>query len=262
MKHYILTRFAAWVCPNTGMTLKKLFSKEYIDSSMNKLTTALIPTLENQTVKNFELLILVHDAMPDEIIQKLQAIHTTLKFNVVRVGDTVDYIKNDSKNYNCVVFSRIDIDDFILDNVVEQIQVTTDTCSSDYVFIGLHDGATYTPNDNTVCWMPSYTYNKKGAWSSMITLACKRKKHIEYLDVCGKTPLSYEHTRMFADIANIISSKDTYDIRYIHSTNMPLYLWTFWGDNGTNMIREQNNKNTSWHKTDNKIHVDFKKFGI
>lgn len=262
MKHYIITRFAAWICPNTGMTLETLFSTGFIVSSINKLKTALLPTLENQTIHNFILLILVHDDIPSEKIQELYNINTTFEYHILHISDTANYIKNDAKNDDCVIFSRIDIDDFILNDVVEKIQNIIYNSKEDYIFVGLRDGATYMPQNNTVCRLKPCTYNENGAWSSMITVGCNGKKHIEYIEQYGKIPVMYDHTKMFAEIIKNISDKNTYTIHYIQSCNEPLYLWTYWGDNITIMKRKQTNKELTWHKTNDKLNIDFKKFWI
>lgn len=259
MKHYIITRFASWLSPYSGMTLDELFSDEYLHDSFVKLQNALISTLENQTNKNFELIITIHDNIPLEKVNFLNNISTHFKIHILRSSDIMTFIQNDTKNEDVVIFSRVDIDDYILNSVIDDIHNIVNECNDDYVLLGLYDGATFTKDDNIVC-THHFNYGKNGASSIMITVACKNKTHQEYLNSCNKSPVNYDHTQMFNQIINKINLKYTYSIHFLKNSLTPLYLWTCWGNNGTILTKQKLNKDINWHTTNTVLHIDFKKY--
>lgn len=264
MKHYILTRFASWDYLGNG----QIFTKEYLENSFNKLQLALLNTLKNQTTNNFTLIINIHDNIEKYKIQFLHNINEKFNIKILRTSEISNFIKNDSQNEKLVIMSRIDIDDFLLNDIIERVQFEISKCETDYIFCGLYNGATFTYNDKDVYFFPTppYIKNNSGAFSVFMTIACNNNKCKKYIDITLnkglKTPLAYDHTQVFTFAKNLLETNDTYTTFYIkNNEDEPLYLWTGYGNNGTTLKKIKNkSESIKWHKSSIKLDIDFKKY--
>lgn len=270
MKHYIITRFASWLSAGSGMTIEKLFSDEFLNDSFIKLKNALIPTLENQTNKNFTLIINIHNDIPIEKLFFLKELNTTFEIKILRTNEISTFILKNSIGNDNVIISRIDIDDFIRNDIIDLIQKYAVTTKEDYIGLGLYNGSTLWYEDKTVCAVPiqSYIKNNNGPFSCMATIIFNNNKSKLWLQYyLNKGPVGYNHTKMFDFIKNFIDKFDKnakYSTFFIKSENenKPLYLWTGYGNNITINYRKLQNKNRSWHLSDNKLNISFKEYGL
>lgn len=119
IKHIIATRF---LCFN-GNLGDKVLSKEYIDRGMELMSKYLVPTLENQTNQNFELVLLVHDKLNLRgKTSKFVGLSDKLTIKVVRYGQFDNYVRMAAKDCENLIVTRIDYDDLVWNGAVDDIQ--------------------------------------------------------------------------------------------------------------------------------------------
>jgi hypothetical protein len=113
MKHYIITRF------NTGKTLPN--DDDWIKYRLELIETYTFKSLQNQSCKNFEWIILINRDRTDEICKgKLNKLGATL----LTSEDLYKYTFNNSIQKHIVISSRLDSDDVVHKDFVNIIQDT------------------------------------------------------------------------------------------------------------------------------------------
>ena len=120
IKHFILIRFYCL----TMMKKEKLFSQEFLDNGVNIFEQYTLKSLENQSNKNFEIIMIIHNEIDlnHKSIQKLYKIKSSLKINIIRYNEITSFIEANSKNQKYLITTRIDHDDLIYNGAVEEIQ--------------------------------------------------------------------------------------------------------------------------------------------
>lgn len=119
IKHIIATRFLCF----EGNLGDKVLSKEYIDMGLRLMSNYLIPTLENQTNKNFELVVLVHQKLNLGVYKrKFLAMSEKLNIQVVRFNKFDEYVRAAAAEAENLIVTRIDYDDLVWNGAVEDVQ--------------------------------------------------------------------------------------------------------------------------------------------
>ena len=119
IKHYILIRFYC----NDMMEREKLFNQELLDNGVDIFEHYTLKSLENQSNKNFEIILIIHNEIDlnHKSIQKLYKIKSNIKINILRNKEIKDFIENNTKNIKYLITTRIDHDDLIFNGAVEEI---------------------------------------------------------------------------------------------------------------------------------------------
>ena len=130
IKHFILTRFFPQQNPN--------YSYDILDVDFLKkqlpLTKNILRTLENQTNKNFEVIFLVNNKFLDN--PKYEFIFSTLKdstnlpLKITNIRSAVPFIKDAYDNYDFVIQTKMDFDDFVYKDAVAETQNKVNECDS------------------------------------------------------------------------------------------------------------------------------------
>lgn len=120
IKHYILIRFYCF----TMMKKEKLFEPELLDNGIKIFEQYTLKSLENQSNKNFEIIMMIHNEIDlnHKSIQKLYKISSIIKINILRYNETNSFIATNSKNVKYLITTRIDHDDLIYNGAVDEIQ--------------------------------------------------------------------------------------------------------------------------------------------
>lgn len=119
IKHIIATRFLCF----EGNLGAKVMSKELLDMGLRLMSNYLIPTLENQTNQNFELVILVHPQLNmGAYKRKLMALSESLNIKVVRFNKFDEYVREAAVLAENLIITRIDYDDLVWNGAVEDVQ--------------------------------------------------------------------------------------------------------------------------------------------
>ena len=148
LKHFIFTRF---FCYTTRRYPIDIFDVDFLKGQLG-LTNNVLRTLENQTNQNFELIFILHPKFFAE--PKYEFIFSTLKnstklplkfmentgiyknnglaymFKADMNDELATLLKDTHDKYDFVVTTRIDLDDFIHKNAVEEAQSKINECDS------------------------------------------------------------------------------------------------------------------------------------
>ena len=120
IKHYILIRFYCF----DMMKKEKLFEQSVLDQGVNVFNQYTLKSLENQSNKNFEIIMMIHNKinLNHKSIQKLYKIKSDIKINILRYKEINSFIEKNVKNIKYLITTRIDHDDLIYNGAVEEIQ--------------------------------------------------------------------------------------------------------------------------------------------
>lgn len=128
IKHFVMVQFFTWQNPNYP---HNVLDVDFLSSQVS-LTQNIFRSLENQTNKNFELIFRVHKNLLSET--KYEPILLTLKNSTTlplkfSVGkERRRWIKEALNNYDYVITSRMDFDDFIYKDAVADTQSKIKDC--------------------------------------------------------------------------------------------------------------------------------------
>lgn len=162
IKHFIITRFLNVNFNNCSDEL--LFNDDKLNYLFDMLNTHFIPTLENQTNKNFEAIILIHNNININKINNLfNKLNTKLNIKILRTNELTDYVYSYYNKFNKIITSRIDCDDLINKKAIEELHNFAKTIDKFSLF-GYGDGATLVDKEKDVYYMPklNYAINKEG----------------------------------------------------------------------------------------------------
>lgn len=142
IKHFILSRFFNFQ--------RRGYSHDVLDidflSKQLPLAKNMLSSLENQTNRNFELVFLVNDKFVDNpkyefIFSTLQSF-TTMPLRFMKMDDIPQMVKEAYDNYNFVIQSRMDFDDFVYKDAIADTQIKVDDCENILLY-GYCDGYEY-----------------------------------------------------------------------------------------------------------------------
>ena len=155
IKHYILIRF---YCIDM-MDREKLFNIDLLNNGVNVFKQYALKSLENQSNKNFEVIILIHDEIDDTIkpINDLKEINSKIKLHIIRFNDLRKFMLDNIYGYDYLITTRMDHDDLIYYDAVKEIQ---SKCNNNIPFYynGYDKLITMVNNDysNTYKFYPDY----------------------------------------------------------------------------------------------------------
>ena len=146
IKHFIFIQFFNWQNPNYPYNVLDV---EFLKTQLS-LTKNALRSLENQTNKNFEVIFTLNDKIFLNGIRdkKYDVIFSTLKDSTVlpvkfeNKFDTDAFVKIALNEYDFVIQSRIDFDDFIFKDAVADTQSKVDECENILAY-GYCKGYTY-----------------------------------------------------------------------------------------------------------------------
>jgi len=191
MKHFIITRFNY----HAGY--------EHMEQRLEMFNKFTRPSIEAQTSKNFEWLILGHPPLDVEIREVAHSFHEVNK-GIMGVG-YLQYIKELTKNEDLVLMTRLDNDDMLMPTYVEDMQKEV-TKPELYEFRGyrldLRNGAFYID-----------TRHRANVTSPFITLAQEPKNL--------KSVYAHNHGHMWQFFKLHIIEKRNW-VQIIHDTNWVL----------------------------------------
>ena len=142
IKHFIFTRFFPSQNPNYP---HDVLDVDFLSSQLS-LTKNIFRSLENQTNKNFDLVFILNPKFFDnpkyEFIFSTLRDSTTLPITFIKNSDMSSLVKEALNEYDFVIQSRMDFDDFIFKDAIADTQSKVDECNSVLCY-GYCDGYTY-----------------------------------------------------------------------------------------------------------------------
>ena len=230
------------------MPKNKLFDEKLLNNGINVFNNYTLKSLENQSNKNFEIIIIIHNEinLNNSSIKKLLKIKTNLNLKVLKLKEIKSYININSKNFDFLITTRIDHDDLIYKDAVEEIQ---NKCNKNIplYYNGYDKLITMIGNDIENCYKfyPNYyglgsigifqslivNKNKINKSYNIFDLGIHSKLKIKFIDIYKKNNLEYKE--IYFNINHIEDSSIYIKHKFNHS--------------------ELSNKSKNWHKTNIKI---------
>ena len=121
INHFILTRFMIRFYHKNGFP-KKMNDKNYIKNGVRVMKKYLLPSLEHQKCKNFSWILMVGDDANISYIKNLLDFNISFPNNIVYAKDIKTYLKNNTKNNDILITTRIDYDDRIYYDAVNDVR--------------------------------------------------------------------------------------------------------------------------------------------
>lgn len=199
LKHFIIMRFFTFNDPKYPYDIYDVnFLSQQIILARNALGS-----LENQTNKNFELVFMVNDKFFDDpkyefIFSSLQD-STSLPLTFIKKGQLRNLIKNASNEYDFIIQSRMDFDDFAFKDAITDIQNKVDECVNILVY-GYCKGYIYL-NGNLYDTEPYNEIGHRSILQSVITKSDLLKKY-HYIGV-----YTFDHAKIKLKMKNFFEEK-------------------------------------------------------
>jgi len=131
MKHYLLTRYNTQLYSGKGFFDKhgrhiNEYADEWMKHRFELFKNICLPSVEKQINQNFEWLVFLDKATPEQYIKQIEALQLKRKFKILFAeeearDESLKYIKDDIGQRVCIT-SRIDNDDAIRYDFIETIQ--------------------------------------------------------------------------------------------------------------------------------------------
>lgn len=248
IKHYIIIRFYCIDMYNIG--LDKLLNNESLLNAANVFEKYTLKSLENQTNKNFEIILMIHNDINYEhvAIKYLINIKSNIKINIIKYKDVNNFIINNLNDEKYLITTRMDHDDLIYNGAVEEIQ---NKCykNIDCYYNGYDKLITMVNNDyiNVYKFYPNYKGNGSiGIFQSLIINREKINKLITILNLGNHTKQKENFKLIF--INNNLTYKEEY-FNINHLEDSSIYVKHDFN------ISELTNPlfKSKWHRTNIKI---------
>lgn len=142
-KHFVIIRFFTFDDPKYPYDI---YDTDFLSKQLVLAKNNALPSLENQTNKNFELVFMLNDKFFDN--PKYEFVFSTLKnssalpLTFIKNSDRLQLIEDACNNYDFVITSRMDFDDFLFKDAVADTQSKVDECT-DILTYGYCKGFTY-----------------------------------------------------------------------------------------------------------------------
>lgn len=165
--HLIITRFLIEFCRSNGFP-KKMYNEKYILNAIRVMKKYLFPSLENQSCKNFTWILMLGDKANIKFINSLFKFNNTFCKKVIYQKDIKNYIRNLTKDMDILVTTRIDYDDRIYYDAVNDVRKAINN-NRPMILYGYHRGMYYFEADDKY-YEFYYNYNNQGAMSTFVSL--------------------------------------------------------------------------------------------
>lgn len=249
-KHFIITRF---LCINFNHTNEELFSDAWLQNAFKLTKNHFIPTLENQTNKNFEIVFLIHNDIPFEKVEELNRINTPIKFHIIRNKDLDVFLNTYKDKTDLLITSRLDYDDNIHKSVVDDIQKYAIENFDKITIYGLNLGSTIKDGEFIAYEknIPKYEGNQ-GFFSIMETLILPSNMCESYFSIykLGNHTNVIPYLKENAELLGI--QKLNNDFFHKDTSNEIKYLWV------RHDMSQSVMANGIWHTSDKKVPLNLK----
>lgn len=160
--HLILTRFMISF-PN------KAYEKNFISNGIRVMNEYLLPSLENQICKNFTWILLVGNGTNIAKIQSLMNFNYSFECKIIQKIKFNDYLKRITKGADVLITSRIDYDDRIYYDAVNDVRKTINI-DKPILLHGYNRGVLYNELDGKYYDNYVIIKNNTGVWSVFASL--------------------------------------------------------------------------------------------
>lgn len=163
--HIIITRFLLFF---TKEFSKILYKEDYILNGIRVMKKYLLPSLENQSCKNFIWILILGKKANISHIESLLNLNNSFESKVIYQKDLRKYLKNITRGFDVFITTRIDYDDRIYYDAVNDVRKAINI-NRPMIIYGYNRGLYYFEfNDKYYDFYNNY--NNQGAMSIFISL--------------------------------------------------------------------------------------------
>ena len=165
--HLIITRFIIefWHSDNFD---KRIYEKDYIINGIRVMKRYLFPSLLNQRCQDFIWILKLGNKANITYIKSILELNNPFKSVIIYEKDIKDYLRNISKGFDVLVTTRIDYDDRIYYDAINDIRKAINFKKPALLY-GYGNGLCYYENDNKY-YEFSPNYNNQGTMSIFVSL--------------------------------------------------------------------------------------------
>lgn len=164
--HLIITRFS--IDFYNKEFSKIIYSKDYILNGIRVLKKYLLPSLDNQSCKNFIWILLLGNKIDITYVKSLFNFNNSFEYKVIYEKNFKNYVRNATKGFDIFISTRIDYDDRIYYDAVNDVRKAINF-NRPMILYGYNRGFIYYEKDNK--YYDFYkSYNNEGVMSVFISL--------------------------------------------------------------------------------------------
>ena len=165
--HLIITRFLIEFCHNKIFP-KKLYTKDYISNGIRVMKKYLLPSLENQSCKNFTWILMIGNKVNIYYVNSLLNFNNSFETKVIYQKDIKYFVRNITKGFDVLITTRIDYDDIIYYDAVNDVRKSINI-NKPILLYGYNRGIYYFEKEGE--YYEFYTtYKNKGCMSIFASL--------------------------------------------------------------------------------------------
>ena len=121
--HVIITRFMIEFWPLGGFQ-QKIYQIDYIKNGIRVMKKYLLPSLENQSCKKFIWVLKLGDKANISYIESLLELNYSFESKIINEKNIKNYLRNITKGFDILITTRIDYDDRIYYDAVNDVRKT------------------------------------------------------------------------------------------------------------------------------------------
>jgi len=210
--HIIITRF---------LVISSNSRKEYILNGIRVMKKFLLPSLENQSCKEFIWILMLGNNANITFLKSIVNFNNTFQWYILYAKDIKRFVRNISKGFDILITTRIDYDDRIYYDAVNDVRKEINI-NKPILLHGYRRGVYFFETDNKY-----YEFdfkNKNGAFSVFESL-------IIDLNKVNKTYNIYEFGHHFSVRKNLLQNYKSYGIKNLNyepaifESGAPKFVW-------------------------------------
>lgn len=225
--HLIISRFIMEILYEFN---KKIYTDEYIKNGIRVMKKYLFPSLDNQKCKDFTFVLLLGNKANITYIRSLFNFNLSFKYKIIYYKGFKKYLRRITKGSDILITTRIDYDDQIYYNAVNDVRKAIDL-NKPMLLYGYNRGLYYFESNNK--YYEFYrTYNNEGVMSIFVSLIIVLKKvnnAISVYDLGGHTVIKKTLKKYYKKFG---IEKLNYDPA-IFEKKKPKFIWVRQNYSGT-----------------------------
>ena len=220
IKHFIFTRF---FCVQRNSYPYNVLDVNFLKGQL-PLAKNMLSSLENQTNKNFELVFLMNPKFPDDpkyefIFTTLQN-STTLPLKFIKDNEMSNLVKAALNDYDFVIQSRMDFDDFIFKGAVADTQSKINECEN-ILSYGYCKGYTYVYKELYPDYRPCNGIGHYAILQSII-LNSSFAKRISFIN-----PYNFDHAKVKPRLKEFLEKNNVEFQEHMFQQNMSVNAYIY-----------------------------------
>lgn len=219
--HLIITRFMSGFYKRNGFN-KIIYTKDYLNNAIRVMKKFLIPSLKYQKCRDFIWLLRLGNKANITYLRSLLNFSMPFKFLIIYQKNMKNFIRNITKNIDVLITTRIDYDDRIYFDAVNDVRKTVNVSKPIFLY-GYDRGYTYFEEFDI------YTgyycnFNNKGAMSVFESLIIVLNKVNDVYTIFDLGPHPYIKRYVLKNLKKFGLQKLDYEPA-IFEKKVPKFVW-------------------------------------